>query len=258
MNLDELLVPVTKTKKAPKILTLDIETSPHLVWSFDLWNANITPDKIVQPSRVLCFAAKWHGTKTVEFHAEWEEGGRDAMVAALWRLLNEADIVVHYNGARFDIPHIQRELHLAGLTPPSPFQQVDLLRVHRSQFKFASNRLGYVSEQIGIGTKLETGGWSLWQGVLSGDPAAQAKFKRYNIQDVRLTEQLLDALGPWIKNFPHVGMWTENASACYRCGGTDLTHQGAVYTKTAIYPKKHCTDCGAWNKVLTSGKTRAA
>ena len=35
----------------PRILTLDIENSPHLVRTYDLWGANITPDKLPRAQR---------------------------------------------------------------------------------------------------------------------------------------------------------------------------------------------------------------
>ena len=51
----------------PRVLTIDIETSPHLAYTFSMYDANISADMVVRPSRVLCFAAKWLDERQVMF-----------------------------------------------------------------------------------------------------------------------------------------------------------------------------------------------
>lgn len=244
-----------RKESAPKILTVDIETSPNVVYAWGLWDQNIGITQIIEPSRVLCFAAKWYGSARVEFHGEDAEA-HEAVVRESWRLYDEADVVVTYNGPRFDNIHLAREWLLLGLGPPSPWVDIDLLAVARHRFKFVSNKLGYVTSALGLPTKLDTGGQALWNEVMKGDPKAWAKFRRYNVQDVKITEQLLDILWPWVKG-PHLGQWTGSRSCCYSCGSPDLTLAGMVYGRTIAYPKMVCR-CGAWNKVLRNGDTRAA
>jgi hypothetical protein len=245
-----------KAKDHPMVLTIDIETSPHLAWTFSTFKTTISPDMIVEPSRILCFAAKWRHEKRIRFHSEHHDG-RDEMIRQAHALLDAADIVVTYNGPGFDEKHLRRTFILAGLGPPSPWQSVDLLRTSRGQFKFPSNRLGAVGQSLGIGAKVETGGWRLWQDVLAGDERAWAKFRRYCMGDVRLTESLLDTYGPWIPGLPHAGLWSGNVASCYACGSTDLEPHGISYTKSMAYPRLRCR-CGAWNRVLRNGRTRAA
>jgi hypothetical protein len=246
------------TATTPNVLVIDVETSPHLAWTFSTWNTNINPDMIVEPSRVLLFAANWYPARRVDVFTEWDDGGHDGMVRVLWDLLDRADIVVGYNSDGFDLKHINREFILAGLTPPSPYQTIDLLKTVRGRFKFPSNRLGQVGESLDIGGKLDTGGWQLWQDVLAGDDRARRKFARYCQQDVRLTADLLGVLaGGWIKNVPHAGLWSGDMAACHACGGTELTPAGVAYTRTERYLRVACS-CGAFSKVLKSGQTRPA
>lgn len=249
MSLADRLAP-----KPPRILIYDIETSPHLCYTYDLYGANITGDKIVQPSRLLCWAGKWVGTKSVMFYSEHHHS-RAEMVQALWRALNEADIVIGYNHKGFDNKHAMREFITQGLGPPAPWQDIDLLKENRRLFKFASNRLGYVTQALGVETKLQTVGQGLWHKVLQGDAKAWALFKKYNVQDVRATEALAATLWPFLRT-PHQGLWSGNPRSCPTCGGTDLTPMGKTYTKTASYPQLVCA-CGAWCKVLANGQTRA-
>jgi hypothetical protein len=243
--------------KPPKILTWDIETSPAIVYSWGLFGQDHSVSQIIEPSRVLCFAAKWLDKKRTEFYSEHHHG-RDEMIKQAWRLLDEADIVVSYNGIGFDTKHMNREFLLAGLGAPSPYVDIDLLRVNRANFKFLSNKLGYVTEAVGLPTKLETGGMELWKRVLDNDPAAWEKFKKYNVRDVGVTEKLylLLAQGGWIKGV-HAGLFIGNMSTCHNCGSADLTPVGVMYSKSNAWPKALCV-CGAFNKVLTNGQTRAA
>lgn len=243
--------------KTPRVLTWDLETSPAILYGFGLWNQNHGINQIIESSRVLCFAAKWLNKKSIEFYSEYHTS-HDDMITQAWRLLNEADVVVSYNGANFDSKHMNREFLLAGLGPVSPFVDIDLLRINRANFKFLSNKLGYVTEAVGLPTKLETGGMELWKRVLDNDPAAWAKFKRYNIRDVVVTEKLYNLLvqGGWVKGV-HAGLFNGNMTTCHSCGSADLTPVGVIYSRSSAWPKALCV-CGVFNKVLGNGQTRAA
>jgi DNA polymerase III epsilon subunit-like protein len=243
--------------KTPKILTWDIETSPAIVYSWGLFGQDHSVSQIIEPSRVLCFAAKWLDKKSTEFYSEYHTT-REDMIEQAWRLLDEADMLVSYNGIGFDMKHMNREFLLAGLGPVSPFVDIDLLRINRANFKFLSNKLGYVTQAVGLPTKLETGGMELWKRVLDNDPAAWAKFKQYNIRDVVVTEKLylLLAQGGWVKGV-HAGLFSGNMSTCHSCGSADLTPVGVIYSRSSAWPKAVCV-CGTFNKVLGNGQTRAA
>jgi hypothetical protein len=241
----------------PNVLVVDIETAPALAYVWGSWQVNVNPEMIVEQSRVLCFAANWYPAKRVDVYSEWDADGHSGMVRQLWELLDRADIVVGYNSDKFDLKHINREFVLAGLGPPSPYLTIDLLKVVRSRFKFASNRLGQIGQALDVGGKLDTGGWSLWQGVLDGDDKARRKFAKYCKQDVRLTSDLLVYLAPWVKGVPHAGLWTGDMAACYACGGTDLVPHGLAYSRTQSFLRLAC-GCGAFNKVLSNGQTRPA
>jgi hypothetical protein len=241
----------------PRVLTFDIETAPALAYVWGSWQVNINPEMIVEPSRVLCWAGKWFNEKQVFSAAEWEPGGHRGMLEKLWEALDAADIVCGYNSNGFDIKHVNRSFIEQGYLPPSPYQTVDLIKTVRGRFKFPSNRLGQIGKALDIGGKLDTGGWSLWENVLAGDDKARAKFLKYCRQDVRLTDQLLRVLSPWIKGLPHHGLWSNDMACCYACGSTNLHPYGFTYTKTQTFLRLAC-DCGAYNRLLSNGQTRPA
>ncbi len=107
-----------------RLLFLDIETSPTSAYTWDLFNAFIGVDQIIEPTKMICWAAKWKGDRTMMFRSVHD----DDMVEAAWELFDQADAIVTYNGKRFDIPHMNREFLEAGLPPPSPYQQSSMSR----------------------------------------------------------------------------------------------------------------------------------
>ena len=75
----------------------------------------------MESSYVMCWAAKWLGKKEVFFSSIMENTHKQ-MIKKIYKLLEEADAVIHYNGTKFDIPTLNKEFLLLGLTPPSPYR----------------------------------------------------------------------------------------------------------------------------------------
>ncbi len=232
----------------PKVAILDIETSPGLADVWKLWDCNVSLSQLREVTRVICFAAKWHGKPGVEFHSDHHDG-HQSMVAAAHRIVDEADLVVHYNGTSFDMPHLHREFLLAGMDPPSPYKNVDLLRVVKRQFNFMSNKLDHVSQQLGLGQKTSHSGHNLWVQCLLGDEKAWNKMRAYNRHDVVLTEKLYDRLLPWVPNHPHAGLYTDDERPrCGRCGSTKLHKRGLAHAQRVSYQRYQCQGCGSWSR----------
>ena len=235
-----------------KTLLLDIETSPNRVWTWGLFNQNIAINQIDKPGYVLCWAAKWLGRKElIHFNSVYHDS-KFVMLDRIHELLSEADAVVHWNGTEFDIPTLNREFLLQGLTPPAPTIEIDLLRTARRKFRLLSNKLAFVGEYLGLGAKIKTD-FDLWLGCMAGDAKAWAKMKRYNIQDVRLLEKVYNVLLPWIPNHPNQGLFVDSASIlCPRCGSASIAKRGFAYTKTQRYQRYQCNECGSWSRARST------
>ena len=115
------------------------------------------------------------------------------MIEQAWQLMDDADAIVHYNGTAFDIKHLQREFLLCDLDLiKTPHFDIDLLQTVKRRFKFASNKLQFVSEQLGLAGKVQHDGFDLWKRCMADDEKAWNLMRRYNKQDVLLTEQVYE------------------------------------------------------------------
>jgi len=229
-----------------KILAIDIETRPNLAYVWDLWNQNVNLDALVETVSVFSFAAKWLGEPTIEFKSTFHDD-KESMIRRAWDLLDQADAVVHYNGIKFDVPHLNREFVTLGLNPPSPYKQIDLLRTAKKQFRFPSNKLAHVSEALGLAGKVKHYGFRLWLDCMAGDPEAWAIMREYNIQDVALLEDLYERLKPWIVNHPSLAAMYA-CDVCPTCGSDSIVRDGFAVLKTARYPRFKCRSCGTWSR----------
>lgn len=243
----------TPVRRGPKVLTLDIETAPATALVFGQWKQDIANVQVVKQDRVIGIGAKWLHEDKVMWRSEYHHG-KDVMVKWIRDLLNEADIVVHFNGGTFDMPWIWREIAVMGLTPPAPVREIDLLKVVKKRFRFMSNKLEAIVQWFGVGEKMKHTGFQLWRDIEVGDEVAQRKawaiMRRYCKQDVKVEEDLYLRLLPYISNHPHVGLYADlpAENSCANCGSEDLQNRGYQTTKVGKYRRYQCQGCGAWGR----------
>jgi uncharacterized protein YprB with RNaseH-like and TPR domain len=230
-----------------KILFLDIETSPNLAYVWGLFKQNIAINQIEESTEMLCFGARWYGEKKVIFKSVHHDG-KEAMLQEVHRLLDEADVLVGWNSKAFDSKHLKRELLEAGMLPPSPYKEMDLMLAVKSQFKFPSNKLDYVSQALGVGEKVKHSGFDLWKRCMAGDNKAWTEMKKYQLQDVNLLVDLYEKLKPWIPNHPNVPLHDGLEGGCVTCASTNVQRRGVARTIAGTYQRFQCQDCGKWQR----------
>lgn len=228
----------------PKILLLDLELAPNLATVWGLWGQNIAINQLINDSYVLSWAAKWHDSDEVEYSSLRIAEHVD-MIREIYELVSQADIVVSYNGDRFDLKILNQEFLLCGFDPPRPYKSVDLLKTMKKNFRGTSNKLDYWLKKLSLGGKIQHRGHQLWLDCMNGKASAFKEMEEYNIGDVVELEKLYDRVLPWIHNHPIVGAYDETCS-CPACGSKKLTWQGYRVTKTRKYRRAQCTDCGRW------------
>lgn len=229
-----------------RILLLDIETAPNTAHVWGLWQQNVSINQLRESSYVLCWAAKWLGEKDVMFSSVYA-GPHKSMLRKIHALLDEADSVIHYNGTKFDIPTLNKEFIIHGMHQPSPYKQMDLLKVARNQFKFPSNKLDYVAHALGAGKKTKHIGHELWIKCMERDPKAWALMEKYNKNDVVLLEKVFDKLLPWMKNpINHNTFNDAEDLVCPNCGEDHYQNRGFAYTQAGKFSRHQCLECFSW------------
>jgi hypothetical protein len=231
-----------------KKLFLDIETSPHVVYTWSLYDQHVGMSQIISPTRVLCMAYAFDDGP-MKFVSEWGRGGRHVMISTIHGVLSEADAVIHYNGTSFDEKHLNREMLQEGFTPPAPYETIDIYRTIKQRFRFASSKLAQVAAELELNDQKIKTDFGLWKGVLGGDRQSRAEMRRYNIQDVELLRELYPLLLPWINRHPNVALYEDGeAITCTRCGSTNLIRDGYKRTSAGRFQRYSCNDCGGYSR----------
>jgi DNA polymerase elongation subunit (family B)/predicted RNA-binding Zn-ribbon protein involved in translation (DUF1610 family) len=226
-----------------RLLFVDIETAPNLATVWGLYDQNIAINQLIKPGYTLCWAAKWHKDKEIQYSSILD--GHKTMVRRIYKLLCQADAVCHYNGNKFDIPTLAKEFLLLGMTPPKPAKQIDLLQTARRRFRLASNKLDFVAQSLGLGAKLAHKGHELWLECMAKKREAFETMEAYNKQDVLLLEKVYDRLLPWIDFHPNRSVM-DDTFCCPKCGSKKYIQRGLAVQVTGRYRRYSCNDCGAW------------
>ncbi len=235
-----------------KILILDIETSPNLGYTWGKYEQNVI--KFVETCQIICIAWKWLGEKETYVMALPDYSGYrppkindKKLVKDLWKLLDRADCVMAHNGDRFDVKMANARFIAHELRPPSYYTTIDTKKIAKAAAMFPSNKLGDLGPYLGVGTKMQTGGFDLWEDCMAGDKAAWKKMKAYNKQDVDLLEEVYLRLRPWAKSHPNLNAYNETSANCTRCGSHKMQKRGFQFSRTGSRPRFQCQDCGGWS-----------
>jgi DNA polymerase elongation subunit (family B) len=226
-----------------KILHLDIETAPNVAHVWGLWQQNVGLAQLMESGYTMCWAAKWDGEDEI-FGRSIHYDGEGTMLQVMHELLSEADAVVHYNGTKFDMPTLNKEFIKAGMAPPDPYHQIDLLQTARKRFRFASNKLDHVANELGLGQKVKHIGHEMWVQCMNGVEEAWDMMIEYNKQDVNLLELLYKRMLPWIQNHPNHALYVDaDSPLCPNCGSTQVKKKGIETTKLGQYQRYRCKKC---------------
>lgn len=229
-----------------KILLFDIETSPHLSYTWGKYEQDVIDFK--EEGHIMCFAYKFLDEKKIYTVAtiDFKKDGERMVVENLHRLFDTADIIIAHNGDDFDIKMVNRSFARYGMQPPSPYETIDTKKLAKSRFRFTSNKLDDLGEYLGLGRKIQTGGFQLWLDCMAGNKKAWKKMLAYNKQDVALLEKIYLRLRPWAKTHPRID--TTDKILCPVCGSHKVQRRGYGYTASGfMYYRFQCNSCGKYS-----------
>jgi hypothetical protein len=237
-------------ERTAKILLLDIETLPMEVYAFSPYTEYITSDKVIKDWSISCWAAKWLFES--EIMGEVVGGGDaiarrdDAILGNVWRLMDEAQVVVWHNGKRFDERKLNARFLLNGYHRPSRYLSVDTYKVSKEVFDNTYNGLDDLGEKLGIGKKIKMH-FGDWVSCAQGDERSLEKMLAYCKKDIApLLEDVYLRLLPWMSNHPNLGVYSDiEQDVCRNCSSTDLRWGGEYATPTGLWEGWRCGACGA-------------
>jgi len=238
---------------SPKILIWDVETAPTTAYVWGIWQQNVGLNQIVRDGFLMAWAAKWYGEPESKVMYADQRNAKNieddkAILVKLWKLLDEADIVVTQNGKSFDQKVVNTRFLLNGIAPPSSYRHIDTKEIAKKNFRFISNKLEYLSKNLNKKyQKLahhEFAGFELWSECLNGNVKAWKEMEKYNRYDVLATEELYTILRPYITDININVYHNGNENVC-QCGSTDFVRNGYRYTNAGKYQRYRCNDCGS-------------
>jgi len=241
-------------KHLPRVLVLDIETSPNTFWGWGMFNQNYSLNMVKDEWFILSYAAKWLGASEKEVYYNDLRGhvitqDDKFMLEELWQLLNEADIVITQNGIKFDIKKINARFILNGFQPPSSYKHIDTLVIAKRNFGFLSNKLEYMTDKLNVTFKKlshnKYAGFDLWKGMMKDEPEAWVECEEYNKHDVLSLEELYIKLAAWDNKHPNFSLYFDEPEQVCRCGSTEFVEDGYAYTSVSKFQRYRCTSCGA-------------
>ena len=235
--------------KQPKVLLIDIETTPLQVHCWGTWKQRIGYEQVINDWFMLSYSVKWlfdskiHSGVLTPGEAIHKDDSRIAK--ELWRYFDQADILIGHNILNYDLPKAQTRFLMNKLAPPSPFQVIDTLRVAQKNFRFASNKLDYIGQLLLNDRKIHTE-YQLWLRCLEGDPKSLEEMRVYNQKDVLLLEEAYVFLRPYIKSHPNMAIYMEaHEPTCPNCGSSEIEECGYYTTSVNRYLAFRCKNCGA-------------
>jgi len=235
--------------RKPKILFIDIETSPNIVASWTIGRkVFLSHESILEERKIICICWKWSTGSTI-YCSDWGVEQDDKQILLnIQDSLNEADLIVAHNGDKYDLRFINSRLLYHKLKPIHTASTEDTLKQLRRVFYLNSNKLDYVSHFLQFGHKMHTD-FTLWLSVLKKDIKALKYMIRYCKKDVLLLEKVYNRIAPFVTQKINKGLITSHEKlSCSACGAhrNFLRQKGYRYNAKTIKHKYVCTKCGKW------------
>jgi hypothetical protein len=224
----------------------DVETSFYHFVGWGTYKQFIQHYQITKHQYIISWAAKWLYDENIQSDVVTpkESKNRDdkRILKSIWKLLDEADIVIGHNGDRFDLRKLRWRFISEGMQPPSPFRVIDTLKIARREFFAPSYKQDFLTKYFKLENKLSTE-FQLWVDCEAGNQNRLDEMSEYNRHDVMGLEELYLKIRPYIHNHPNLGVLMDK-DVCSTCGADDIIETNAEYVTSANkFPVYRCNSC---------------
>lgn len=245
--------------KKLNILYFDLESSLMGTLTFGLWNQNISGNRITKHSHLLSNSWAFNDElpQGVRLTPEDVAEGNDLLVVVdTIRAIEKADLIISFNGKKFDVPLLKTRALLHGLPPIKFPPHLDLMQEAKRNFRFPSNSMQNISLYLGEHGKLATSGRNLWERCYNHSNyddcnEALAQMLEYGLRDIDATRDLHKRLQGWFKSPVNVGLITKEINGvntkdnhtllCPHCASKDIDKIGSkAYTGVSSFDIYRC------------------
>ena len=258
-------------KKDVRVLFWDVESSLMEGYFFGIWQQNIPMTRVKKQSHLLSVSWAFNNEEVVGVRLTPEQvkvSDDLEVVARIIEAINSADLIVTFNGKKFDVKLLNTRALFWGLPPIKPVKHIDLMEQAKRVFKFTSNSMQNISMYLGEDGKLSTSGNRLWERCAEWENYqtcnnALEEMLTYNKQDIVATRDLYKRFQGWMRNTPNIGTLTNEVSGnrtvrCSHCGSDDVTHMNSkTYTSVSSFDLYRCgnKDCRGVSRITKNGKS---
>lgn len=230
-----------------KRLFFDIEVSPNVVYSWNIGETRLSHDNIIKERAIICICYKFEGDSKIH-SLTWNKGDDKKLLEDFSKIINSADEVIGHNGDNFDIKWIKARAIYHRISIIPDIQSIDTLKIARKGFRFNSNKLDYLGQYLGLGKKIDHGGFALWKEVLNNSKPALDKMVKYCKQDVNLLEKVFQALNKYTLPKAHIALYNGGSILdCPNCSSKRTISNGLRITATGLSKRRlQCLDCGKY------------
>ncbi len=216
-----------------------------------MWDQNVGLNQIKKDWFVLSWAAMWLDSDEMLYRDQRNVRpmhNDTPTLRQIWKLLDQADIVITQNGKKFDAKKLNARFAINGMKPPSSYRHIDTRELAKKHFAFTSNSLEYLAKALGLKhQKLKHPafqGMELWNECLARNPKAWAEMEKYNKHDVLALRELYEKLAAWNTSVSFNVYHDSEDFAC-QCGHPAFARYGFAFSNGGKYQRFKCKKCGA-------------
>lgn len=237
----------------PKILFFDIETAPLQAWVWQCGKQYVGHKQLVKNHNswgIICITYCWDDGEPAK-HISWGYEAQDTrhVIEEFDHIASGADVVIGKNSDHFDIPMINAQRMLQGLSgnPTWALATDDLQKQMKKYFRMPSQSLDYYSEQLGLGGKIKMEMQDWIDIVEKNDPAKLAKMLHYGEKDVEDTRTLWHYLSEHFDSKFNTARWAGKHICKHAdCGSEDIQFKYQKYVGLSEYNIYMCATCGRY------------
>jgi DNA polymerase elongation subunit (family B) len=258
-------VPLEKPVSSPRVLLFDIETS-HI--KAKLWRPGqqyVGHKQIIEDWSILAWAAKWLDEDDIMYkdlrRAKNKKDDKN-LIKDIWRLLDEADVVITQNGKSFDAPKLNARFEKHDMGAPSSYRHMDTKRMAQKHFDLSSYSLDFMCKYFNLPVKKSSHkkfpGDELWDECMANNQEAWTEMEHYNKLDVLSLEALYKRINKWDVG---VNFSVFSGETTCQCGSKEFIKLKKPYTtNSGKYNRYKCKSCGAemrdTKNLLKSGQVK--